>query len=401
MRSATCGERGLPFRVPDMSPSGPAGCRDTRSPRRQVVAIPRLFPDMPGPVITTLQRYKRLLPPLLAAIAAGAAVAGVSLATDETPTPSSSPTTALTTRLSGAVREGLSLQNAFVRVVRSVSPSVVQIEDQRGLGSGVVLDAAGHVVTNNHVVTGASSFTVTTSNGKRYRATLVGAFPPDDLAVIKAQGAHLVPATFADSAKLHVGDLAIAIGNPLGLRSSATQGIVSAFRQAVQEPGGATLPSVIQTSAAINPGNSGGALVDIQGRVIGIPTLAATDPELGGSAPGIGFAIPSNLVKDIAGQILAHGRVVDSHRAFLGIRVGEAAANGVIVVSVTRGGAAANAGIRVGDMILSIKGASTPTVGALAAVLAELKPGEKARVVVRHQRYEDDPQRHARDVPGG
>jgi putative serine protease PepD len=269
--------------------------------------------------------------------------------------------------------------------VQSISPSVVQIEDQKGLGSGVVLDAAGDIVTNNHVVTGASSFIVTTSNGKRYRAALVGSFPPDDLAVIRARGAHLTPASFADSAKLHVGDLAIAIGNPLGLRSSVTQGIVSAFRQAVQEPGGATLPSVIQTSAAINPGNSGGALVDIQGRVIGIPTLAATDPELGGSAPGIGFAIPSNLVKDIAGQILAHGKVVNSHRAFLGIRVGEAAANGVIVVSVTRGGAAANAGIRVGDMILSVKGASTPTVGALAAVLAELKPGEKARVVVRHQ----------------
>jgi S1-C subfamily serine protease len=235
------------------------------------------------------------------------------------------------------------------------------------------------------VVSGATSFTVTASNGKRYRATLVGAFPPDDLAVIKASGAHLTPASFADSAKLQVGDLAIAIGNPLGLRSSVTQGIVSAFRQAVQEQGGVTLPSVIQTSAAINPGNSGGALADIQGRVIGIPTLAATDPQLGGSAPGIGFAIPSNLVKDVAGQILAHGKVVDSHRAFLGIRVGEAAGNGVIVVSVTPGGAAANAGMRVGDMILAVEGAPTPTVGALSAVLAELKPRAKARVVVRDQ----------------
>jgi putative serine protease PepD len=219
-----------------------------------------------------------------------------------------------------------------VKVVQSVSPSVVQIEDQRRLGSGVVLDAAGDIVTNNHVVSGATSFIVTTSIGKRYRATLVGAFPPDDLAVIEAPGAHLTPASFADSAKLHVGDLAIAIGNPLGLRSSVTQGIVSAFRQAVQEQGGVTLPSVIQTSAAINPGNSGGALVDIQGRVIGIPTLGAIDPQLGGSAPGIGFAIPSNLVKDVAGQSVAHGKVVNSHRAFLGITVGEAAGNGVIVV---------------------------------------------------------------------
>jgi S1-C subfamily serine protease len=128
--------------------------------------------------------------------------------------------------------------------------------------------------------------------------------------VIRVSGAQLRPAVFADSSKLEVGDLAIAIGNPLGLRSSVTEGIVSAFRRAVPEGGDVTLPSVIQTSAEINPGNSGGALVDIQGRVIGIPTLAAIDPELGGSAPGIGFAIPSDRVLDIAGQIVARGKTL-------------------------------------------------------------------------------------------
>jgi putative serine protease PepD len=278
------------------------------------------------------------------------------------------------------------LQSAFVKVVRSVSPSVVQVEDQQGLGSGIAVDATGDIVTNNHVVSGGTSFTVTTSNGKRSGAKLVGAFPPDDLAVIKATRARLRPASFADSSRLSVGDLAIAIGNPLGLRSSVTQGIISAFRQGVTEEGGdVTLPSMIQTSAAINPGNSGGALVDIQGRVIGIPTLAATDPQFGGSAPGIGFAIPSNLVKDITRQILAHGKVINSHRAFLGIRVGDAAATGAIVVSITPGGAASNAGMRVGDIIVSVNGAPTPTFGALSAVLAELKPGQKARVVVVEQ----------------
>jgi putative serine protease PepD len=247
---------------------------------------------------------KLLLAPLLAAAAAAAVVAGVSLATDSAP---STPTTAI----APASPSGLALQNEFVKVVRSVSPSVVQIEDQRGLGSGIVFDSGGDIVTNNHVVSGASSFTVTASNGKRYHATLVGSFPSDDLAVIKVAGAGLEPAVFADSSKLEVGDLAIAIGNPLGLRSSVTEGIVSAFRQAVPEGGDVTLPSVIQTSAEINPGNSGGALVDIQGRVIGIPTLAAIDPELGGSAPGIGFAIPSNVVLDVAGEIVARGRVVN------------------------------------------------------------------------------------------
>jgi len=266
-----------------------------------------------------------------------------------------------------------------------VSPSVVQIEDQTGLGSGIVFDSHGDIVTNNHVVSGGKSFTVTTSSGKRYPAKLVGAFPPDDLAVIKISGAGLKPATFADSSTLEVGDLAIAIGNPLGLQSSVTNGIVSAFRQAVQEPNNVTLPSVIQTSAAINPGNSGGALVDIQSRVIGIPTLAATDPELGGSAPGIGFAIPSNLVKDIAGQIVADGKVVDSHRAFLGIRVGETNGSGVIVGSVAPGQAAARAGMHVGDVIVSLDGKPTPTTSALSAVLAELKPGKKVSVVIRHQ----------------
>jgi S1-C subfamily serine protease len=345
-----------------------------------------LFVEMkvvPGP-----RRRERLLAPLLAALIAGAVVAGVSLATDNTPSPNRTAALkiASTAPVGQAAREGLALQSAFVNVVHSVSPSVVQVEDQQGLGSGIAVDATGDIVTNNHVVSGGTSFTVTTSNGKRYRAKLVGSFPPDDLAVIKAPGARLKPATFADSSKLSVGDLAIAIGNPLGLQSSVTQGIISAFRQGVTEEGGdVTLPSVIQTSAAINPGNSGGALVDIQGRVIGIPTLAATDPQLGGSAPGIGFAIPSNLVRDIITQILAHGKVINSHRAFLGIRAGEAAGKGVIVVSVMPGGAASNAGMRVGDIIVSVNGAPTPTFSALSAVLAGLKPRQKARVVVVEQ----------------
>jgi S1-C subfamily serine protease len=165
-----------------------------------------------------------------------------------------------------------------------------------------------------------------------------------------------------------------------------TEGIVSAFRLGMVEQGGKViLPSVIQTSAEINPGNSGGALVDITGRVIGIPTLAATDPELGGSAPGIGFAIPSNLVADIAGQIVAHGKVVHSHRAYLGIRVGDTNGNGVLIGAVTPGGAAAKAGIRAGETITSVNRNATPDTLALAAVLAELRPGRKVPVAVRRE----------------
>jgi putative serine protease PepD len=319
-----------------------------------------------------VKRYRRLLTVVVAAIIAGAAIAGASLAT--------SPSSSATDRTVA----GAALQGSFVNVVQSVSPSVVQIEDETGLGSGIVFDRRGDIVTNNHVVTGATAFIVTTSTGKRYPAKLVGAFPPDDIAVIRVSGARLKPATFADSSTLQVGDLTIAIGNPLGLQSSVTNGIVSAFRQATQEPNNVTLPSVIQTSAAINPGNSGGALVDIEGRVIGIPTLAAIDPELGGSAPGIGFAIPSNLVKDIAGQIVTYGKVVNSHRAFLGVTVGEAV-NGVYVASTTDNGPAAKAGIRVGDLIVSVGHKATFTTAQLSAVLAELKPGETVPVAMTSQ----------------
>jgi S1-C subfamily serine protease len=335
--------------------------------------------------------YPGLPAALIGAIIAGVAVAAVALATDPTPsrepsgTPAGRPVSAGAPVGRSVPASALALQGAIVNVVQSVSPSVVQVEDQRGLGSGIVFDASGHIVTNNHVVSGASSWTVTTSSGARYQARLVGSFPADDLAVIKISGSHLQPASFADSSKLRVGDLAIAIGNPLGLQSSVTEGIVSAFREAVQEDSSVTLPMVIQTSAAINPGNSGGALVDIEGRVIGIPTLAATDPQLGGSAAGIGFALPSNLVKDIAGQIVAKGKVVDSHRAFLGIRVGDTNGNGVLVGAVTAGGAAARAGMRVGDVITSVDGTPTSTSGSLSAVLADLKPGQKVPVVVKHQ----------------
>jgi putative serine protease PepD len=276
-------------------------------------------------------------------------------------------------------------QDALVHVVKSVSPSVVQIETSTGLGSGIVFDDKGNVVTNAHVVGSAKTFRVTTSSGKEYDAKLVGSFAADDLAVIKVSGARLKPAVFADSSKLEVGDIAIAIGNPLGLRSSVTEGIVSAFRQGVPEGNGATIPAMIQTSAAINPGNSGGALVGIDGRVIGVPTLAAQDPSMGGAAPGIGFAIPSNLVTDIAGQLVQHGRVVNSHRAYLGVRVGDTNGAGVYVGTVERGTPAARAGMRDGDVILSVAGRPTQATDVLSAVLATLRPGKTVAVVVRHQ----------------
>jgi S1-C subfamily serine protease len=278
----------------------------------------------------------------------------------------------------------LGLQQTFVNVYRSVSPSVVQIQTSNGLGSGIVFDTKGNIVTNDHVVSGSTSFTVTTANGKQLPGKLVGEFPADDLAVIKVAPTGLRPAAFADSSKLEVGDISMAIGNPLGLSSSVTQGIVSALDRQEPEGNGVTLRNTIQTSAAINPGNSGGALVDIQGRVIGIPTLGASDPQMGGAAAGIGFAIPSNIVTDIAGQIIRYGHVVNSHRAYLGVTIGDTG-EGVYVNSVAAGSPAAKSGIRVGDVIVSVNGHSTLTSDALGTLLAGLHPGQSVKVTVNRQ----------------
>lgn len=203
----------------------------------------------------------------------------------------------------------MALQRQFVQVVDHVSPQVVQIETGEGLGSGIVYDGRGDIVTNAHVADNARQFVVTLAGGDRHMATLVGTDPLHDLAVIRLSGATPAPAAFADSSALRSGDLVFAIGNPLGLQSSVTQGIVSSLNRRVSEGNGVTLTDVIQTSAEINPGNSGGALVDLSGRVVGVPTLAALDPELGDTpAAGIGFAIPSDTVRSVADRLIAASR---------------------------------------------------------------------------------------------
>ncbi len=277
------------------------------------------------------------------------------------------------------------LEATFVDVVNRVAPEVVQIQTDRGLGSGVVFDDQGDIVTNAHVVASAQRFRVTAARGKRFSATLVGASAADDLAVIRAENANLTAASFGRSADLKVGDIVLAIGNPLGLRSSVTEGIVSALGRTVSEPGGATLPNVIQTSAPINPGNSGGALVGLDGKVVGIPTLAATDPQLGGgAAPGIGFAIPSDTVRDIASQLIEHGKVVNSHRAYLGVRLaGSMGSPGAVVAAVDNGGPADKAGISPGDIILSIEAQRTTGPQDVASVLASHQPGDEVSIEIR------------------
>jgi putative serine protease PepD len=267
------------------------------------------------------------------------------------------------------------LQRQFVQVVRTVSPSVVQIESGAGLGSGVVYDRNGHIVTNAHVVGTASNLRVTLPDGRRASGTLVGRFAPEDLAVIRVQLGGLRPVPLKSSSSVNVGDFALAIGNPLGLRSSVTDGIVSGVARTVSAPNGAVLPNVVQTSAPINPGNSGGALVDLAGRLIGIPTLGV------GGGDGIGFAIASDRVKLIADQLIGQGRVVNTGRAFLGIRAGSLGeARGVLVVEAVEGGPAHAAGIRPGDAITALGGRPTPTPAELLSVLASRRPGDTVAV---------------------
>jgi S1-C subfamily serine protease len=259
------------------------------------------------------------------------------------------------------------------------------IETPTGLGSGIIYDAQGDIVTNNHVVAGATAIMVVTSTGKQYPATLVGTFAPDDLAVVRIQATGLTPATFANSSSLQVGDIVMAIGNPLGLQSSVTEGIVSAFRVAMPEGSGVTLPSVIQTTAAINPGNSGGALVNLKQQVVGIPTLAATDPQLGGgAAPGIGFAIPSNTVTLIANQLIQTGTVANSGRAALGAQFANTGGHGALVSSVVSGGPAALAGIMAGDTVTAVNGIAVTGLQAVADTLITLKPGQQVTVDLVH-----------------
>ncbi|MEV4171791.1 trypsin-like peptidase domain-containing protein [Nonomuraea sp. NPDC049709] len=305
------------------------------------------------------------------------------------------PTTTGTTPPATPTASPQALEAAFERVITDVLPSIVQITTKVGLGSGIVFDSKGHIVTNAHVVGQAKEMNVTIATGGAPRpARLVKSFAAGDLAVIKVERPDgLRPARFGDSSKLRVGQIVLAMGNPLGLSGSVTNGIVSALGRTVTEPQnpgspGATIAGAIQTSAAINPGNSGGALVDLSGHVIGIPTLAATDPDLGGgAAPGIGFAIPSNTATDIARQIVKDGKVTNSHRAALGIRgstvIGtDGQPSGVGVVTVEAGSGAAKAGIRPGDVIVSINGTKTPTMALLAETITTLRPGDRARVGV-------------------
>lgn len=340
-------------------------------------------PHGAGESVRRIPSLRAVLLPGIAALTMAMAVTGCSSATSTGPKATSD---------SGG--SNTALQSSYESTVNAVLPSVVQISTKDSTGSGVVFDSKGDIVTNAHVVGSAKTVDLRPATSDTVvTGDVIGTFAPDDLAVVRAtsDASMLKPATFANSDDAKIGQIVLAMGNPLGLTDSVTQGIISATGRTVGEPGGtALIIDAIQTSAAINPGNSGGALVDLDNQVIGIPTLAARLPAAdngqgGGAAPGIGFAIPSNTVKNIATQLIDTGKVTDSGRASLNITAQTVANSsgdpvGVGVVDVTSGGSAEKAGILAGDIITGIDGTATPSVGALEAVLAQLKPGDKATV---------------------
>ncbi len=301
---------------------------------------------------------------------------------------------------------GNNIESVREAVIAKVRPSVVQINvtSQQGakLGSGVIIDTRGYIVTNNHVIAGGQSIAVELFNGTTLPAQIVGTAPSDDLAVLKVKPSQvkLTAATIGDSSKLKVGQDVLAIGNPLGITQTVTNGIVSALGRNVSEgPNGALIPNAIQTDAPINPGNSGGALVDLQGNLVGIPTLTAIDPEFKTPANGVGFAIPSNRVSFIVPQLINSGRVTHSGRAALGVEVTTVDAvfaaqnnlpvdHGALITGVTTGGPAAKAGLRAGDIIVQVDNKQITDVATLADALLSKNPGDTVQVRVYRGRQQ-------------
>ncbi|HVU79458.1 MAG TPA: trypsin-like peptidase domain-containing protein [Gaiellaceae bacterium] len=279
------------------------------------------------------------------------------------------------------------------QIARQYSKSVVEIDAAQqsqvspfggsggasAEGTGFVYDTKGDIVTNAHVVDGATSIKVKLDDGSTATATLVGEDMSTDVAVIhvNVDASKLQPIPFGDSSKAQVGDPVVAIGNPFGLDDTVTSGIVSALNRQITAPDNQTpIEGAIQTDAAINHGNSGGPLLNMQGQVIGITSQIQSD---GGGNEGVGFAIPSNMVKTIADQLISTGK---AQHALLGVTPA-AATGGVKIASVENGSGADNAGLKVGDVITGVDGTAVTQPEQLRAIIAQHKPGDTITLTVR------------------
>lgn len=344
------------------------------------------------------------------------AIATVPVATAAAATPAQTSVTPTVAPAMVAESATGDLRTAVRQVSQQVRPAVVRITNEQiqldeanqpftvpaGVGSGVIYDDQGHILTNNHVIEGAQSLTVSLPDGTVYPATLVGADPQTDLAVIQIDGDNLPIAKLGDSSQLQVGDWVVAIGNALGLQGGPTvsAGVISALGRTVQESGsdensqGPYLFDVIQTDAPINPGNSGGPLVNLAGEVIGINTLVAGQAESGVQAQGIGFSIAIGTAKPIADELVASGRVT---HPFLGIsyvplnqviaqQLGSNAKTGIVVARVVSGSPAEQAGLQPRDIITALDGNQLTTESSFPQLINTHEVGDTVTLsVVRGQ----------------
>jgi S1-C subfamily serine protease len=288
-----------------------------------------------------------------------------------------------------------SYSRAVITVVDTVGPAVLMVSrkksggaatGQEGAGSGVIITPDGYILTNNHVVQGADVISVTKQDGAIFDAILIGADPATDLAVIRAGGTDFPYAVLGDSSKLKAGQLIIAIGNPFGFNSTVSTGVISALGRGLRSRDGRLIENIIQHTAPLNPGNSGGPLVDSRGRVVGINTAIIA------IAQGIGFAVPADTAVWVISEILVHGRV---RRGFLGLTAQQRQLDrrlvrfhnlpnnyGVEVVRLNPDGPSGQAGIRTGDVIISIEGKQTETVDDLHRTLSGHEVGNPIDLVI-------------------
>jgi S1-C subfamily serine protease len=292
----------------------------------------------------------------------------------------------------------------IVDVVKVVRPAVVSIASeitlelffqsipQTGVGSGVIFDSRGYILTNNHVVEGARKITVTLPDGRTFDGTMVGRDSITDLAVVKITGENLPTARLGDSGKLQIGEWLIAIGNPLALEGgpTVTVGVVGAVGRSVQEENGVILEDVIQTDAAINRGNSGGPLVNLAGEVVGINTVVAAE------AQNIGFAVSINTAKPVIESLIAQGKVIRPYMganlqtvtAAIASQFGLSVTEGALLTQVTRNGPAAQAGLRAGDVITRFDRTPIATASQLQKAILQHKVGDKVQVTLMRDKEE-------------
>ena len=284
--------------------------------------------------------------------------------------------------------------HAVIEAVEKAGPSVIGVRRGRGgrenafdgAGSGVIVSSDGYALTNNHVIKGADRVEAMLHDGQVMSAEIVGADPDTDLALLRLGRGAFIAAALADSDELKIGELAIAIGNPLGLQATVTAGIVSALRRTLRGEAGRLIEDVIQTDASLNPGNSGGALVDGRGHVIGINTAMI------GGAQGLCFAVPINTAKRVIPELMRDGRVA---RGWLGVagqsqelskaltrRMGLDSNAGVLVVQIVPGGPGEAAGLRPGDVILSFGKEAAPSVDAIHRLLGKDLIGKSVPLAV-------------------